>query len=118
VHGDLLQLVWDSFDRDGEWPDAAELTRRHFRQQPRRDYTEIARRTPASLGRLDLGPNNVNRIVLTPRALSYVPAAGPLLEAFFALIREAIQRYENTETESVVTAHELPGLLDIDPAFR
>ena len=114
-HGHLLRLVWDSFDRDGEWPDAAELTRQHFRQQPRRDYTEIARRMPPSLGRLDLGSNNVNRIVLTPRGLSYVPAAQTMLHAFFALIRRAIERYEDPEIDSVISAGELPNLLSIDP---
>lgn len=39
---DLLRLVWESFDQEGEWPKAAELTRRHFASRPRRDYAEIA----------------------------------------------------------------------------
>ena len=113
-HEGLLRLVWERFDQDGEWPDAAELTRRRFREQPRRDYTEIARRMPPSLGRLELGPSNVNRVVLTPRALFYVPAARPMLEALFALIRRAIERYEDTEVESVIAASEFSDLLDID----
>lgn len=116
-HQSLLRLVWESFDRSGEWPDAAELTRQHFKEQPRRDYTEIARCMPPSLGRLDLGPNNVNRIVLTPRALSYVSGARSMLQALFVLIRVSIERYEDTEADSVIAASEFPGLLDIGPTM-
>jgi len=35
---DLLRLAGESFDHEGEWPQAAQLTRRHFASRPRRDY--------------------------------------------------------------------------------
>lgn len=62
---DLLRLVWESFDHEGEWPQAAELIRPHFASRPRRDYADIARLMPPQLGRLDLLSDG--RIMLTPR---------------------------------------------------
>jgi len=95
---DLLRLVWESFDHEGEWPQAAQLTRRHFASRPRRDYAEIARLMPPQLGRLD--PMSDGRIMLSPRGLSYLPtylpSAAPLLQAFIGLLRQAVVRYEDT----------------------
>ncbi len=67
---DLLRLVWESFDHEGEWPQAAQLTRRHFASRPRRDYAEIACLMPPQLRRLD--PMSAGRIMLSPRGLSYL----------------------------------------------
>lgn len=112
-NGDLLRIVWEDFDRTGEWPQGATLTRRHFRNVPRRDYAEIARLMPPQLGRAD--PSNDGRIMLTPRGLSYLPDTAPLLQAFVALLRRAVQRYEDDTEEAIITAVELPELLGIEP---
>lgn len=111
-NSDLLNLVWEWFDREGEWPEAAELTRRHFMTRPRRDYTAIAQAMPPALGRLDVV--NGNRVLLNVRALSYIRAAGPLRSAFFRLVRLAIRRYEDVAGKQIVGAAEFPGLLQLD----
>lgn len=66
---------------------------------------------PPALGRLDV--SHENRILLTPRGLSYTPAAKPLLLAFTKLVRIAIKRYEDLAGQALVGAAEFQGLLEI-----
>lgn len=67
---------------------------------------------PPQLGRLD--PMSDGRIMLSPRGLSFLPSAAPLLQAFIGLIRRAIARYEDAAGEPIIAAAELPELLGID----
>lgn len=112
-NSDVLAVVWERFAVDAEWPDALVLTRQRFSVRPRRDFTAAAREMPPALGRLDIagGPQ---RIVLTPRGLSFVPSAAELLDDFARLVRIGIDRYADQEGEAVIGAAELQGLLDID----
>ena len=112
-YGDVLSLVWGRFETDAEWPDAARLTREQFSTQPRRDYVEIARNMPPQLGRLDLSAP-CHQIVLTPRALTFVPGARSLLDSFATLVQIGVGRYRNPEGEAVILAAELQELLRIE----
>jgi predicted nucleotide-binding protein len=53
--------------------------------------------------------------MLTPRGLAYLQDTTPLLQAFVALLRCAVQRYEDDTHEAIITAAELPELLGIQP---
>jgi uncharacterized protein (TIGR02391 family) len=120
-HGDVLQAVWDRYEMDGEWPDAARLTRERFAVMPRRDFAAVAQRMPPILGRLELvtgtaAGSDSQVIALTPRGLLFVPNARPLLDDFARLIRAAVGRYANPDGEATVRTAEFGDLLGVSEA--
>ena len=116
-HADVLQAVWDRYDTDGKWPDAARLTRERFAIMPRRNFAAIAQRMPPSLGRLQLvtagAATDSQVIAITPRGLSFVPGARRLLDDFARLIRAAIDRYAAPDGDAVLRTAELGELLGV-----
>ncbi|MGN6187476.1 MAG: TIGR02391 family protein [Conexibacter sp.] len=108
-HGDVLEIVWEQYASDGAWPDPARLTRERFMQRPRRNYTAIAEQMPTPLGGLRLVGQGTERVVaLTPRALTHVAGARPLLDDFLRLIRLAVKRFAEPAQPPFVRSTELP----------
>jgi uncharacterized protein (TIGR02391 family) len=121
TYPEVLDAVWRRFDSDGQWPEAADLTRRHVMNKPRVNFLVAAREMPAALGRpqfsrsaiSNVAPGSNEAIVLTPFALSFVPAAEPVLAAFERLIQIAVSRYADPSAEPVIQSAEFEDLLGI-----
>lgn len=107
---DLLDLIWAKFVADEDWPNAKLLHRELFAEDKHFDANEFAMAIPPSLGRLD--PTS-GKIVLTPRGLSFVEQARPVLDSMASLVSIAVQRYR-TPGDPVIGSSEFEGLLDID----
>jgi predicted nucleotide-binding protein len=108
---ELLELIWAKRDADGEWPKAKLLQRELFAAGRDLRVDEVARAMPPQLGRLDVMSG---RLLLTPRGLSFVVAARPLLVTFPDLIAIAVVRYADPGIEPQIWSHEFQGLLSID----
>ncbi|MGD0044692.1 MAG: hypothetical protein ABSE84_30540, partial [Isosphaeraceae bacterium] len=117
-HHDVLQVVWERYDAEGRWPDAARLTRDRFAIVPRRDFLAIGRQIPPALGCLRLitdGPDvNQQVIALTPRGLWFVDDARPLLTDFARLIRLGVERYANPANEAIVSTADMETCLELN----
>jgi eukaryotic-like serine/threonine-protein kinase len=110
-NAEILELIWAKFNADGEWPNAKLLQRELFAEGRNFDADQFARSIPPSFGRLD---TLSGKLLLTPRGLSFVDAARPLLDIIPKLIRVGIQRYADPAVEPVIGSSEFEGLLDID----
>ena len=110
-HLELLELIWAKFDADGDWPDAKLLQRELFAEGGSFDADQFARAIPPTFGRLD---TLSGKFVLTPRGLSFVAGARPLLDSIPKLIQIAVQRYADPAVEPVISSSEFEGLLEID----
>jgi predicted nucleotide-binding protein len=108
---ELLSLIWSKFDADGDWPNAKLLQRELFAAGQGFDANQFARSIPPSLGRLD---TLSGKILLTPRGLSFLHAAGPLLSSLGRLVCVAVERYADPAGDPVISSSEFEGLLDID----
>jgi predicted nucleotide-binding protein len=117
-HLDVLQVVWERYEANGRWPDAARLTRDRFAIIPRRDFLSIGRQIPPALGCLRLitdGPDtNKQVIALTPRGLWFVDDARPLLADFARLIRLAVKLYADPANDAVVSTTDMEAYLELD----
>ena len=109
---ELPELAWDSLQKSEGWPNARLLNRTHFKTK-RQDYWELARTMPPQLGRLDL---QSDRVLLTPLALSFVPPAWDLVQAFVNLVRLAVERFEDPDLESTISEGEFASALHVDQA--
>lgn len=107
-HHDDLQLIWDRFNTSGEWPEAKLLARELFGAGRDLDINTFARTIPPRLGRLD---TQSGRLLLTPRGLSFVDDAQPLLSNIPKLLHTAIERYGNPDVEPVISSSEFGQLL-------
>jgi predicted nucleotide-binding protein len=117
-HQDVLQVVWERYDAEGRWPDAARLTRDRFAITPRRDFLAIGRQIPPALGCLRLitdGPDmNQQVIALTPRGLWFVDDARPLLTDFARLIRLGVERYADPANDAIVSTADMETCLELN----
>jgi uncharacterized protein (TIGR02391 family) len=108
---EILAMIWDKFDRTGDWPQAKDLQRELFRAGQRFNSTEFGRGIPGTLGRLDVSDGT---IILTPRALMFVPAACPVLDHIAQLVRILVDRYATAGVEPEISSQEFGDLLGID----
>ena len=107
--GDLT-LIWDRFKADGEWPEARPLARELFGAGRDFDVDRFSRTMPPQLGRLD---TSSGKLVLTPRGLSFVEDARPLLSNIPKLVRIAITRYGDPAVEPIISSSEFERLLGV-----
>lgn len=90
----FLEAVFAAFDRTGEWPRIEAV-------QERLAKTDVTR--AVAVGQLvidvpnEIGARHGERIALTVRGLSLVPAAQPVLAAFMAAMRVALDCYPGPE---------------------
>ena len=110
-HLEILELIWAKFDADGDWPMASLLQRELFAAGRSFNADQFARSIPPQLGGLD---TMSGKLRLTPRGLSFVAAARPLLENIPKLIEIAVQRYADPAVEPMISSSEFEGLLGID----
>jgi hypothetical protein len=93
-HRWFLEAVFAEFDRDGEWPRIEAV-------QEAMATTDV--KQAVAIGRLviditnEIGARHGERIALTVRGLSLVPAAAPLLADFVAAMRVALDFYPGPE---------------------
>jgi hypothetical protein len=90
ANAEILGMIWDKFEKTGESPQASDLQRELFRAGRRFNATEFGREMPGTLGHLDVSNGT---IILTPRALLYVPAARAVLDRIAQLVRILVDRY-------------------------
>jgi hypothetical protein len=109
-HLDDLSTIWGRFKQAGEWPDAGRLARELFGAGRDFDPTRFGQSIPPQLGRLD---PSTGTLMLTPRGLSYLGDARPLLAHFPKLVRIAIERYGDPEVEPLISSGEFARLLDV-----
>jgi hypothetical protein len=109
-HRDDLTLIWDRFKQSGEWPDARRVARELFGAGRDFDVDRFARTMPPHLGHFEVSSG---RLTLTPRGLSYVEDAGPLLSNIPKLVRIAIERYGNSSIEPIIRSGEFEQLLGV-----
>jgi hypothetical protein len=107
--GDLT-LIWDRFKADGEWPEARLLARELFGAGRDFDVDRFSRTMPPQLGRLD---TSSGKLMLTPRGLSFVEDARPLLSNIPKLVRIAITRYGDPAVEPIISSSEFERLLGV-----
>lgn len=108
---EILDLVWSKFDADDDWPNARSLQRELFGMGERFDANVFARELPPMLGRLDAMSG---KIAFTPRGLSFVSAARPVLDWMARLVQVAVGRYADQAGEPVIRSSEFEGLLGVD----
>jgi hypothetical protein len=110
---EFLVLVWSKFVEAGDWPNGRLLQRELFSEGEQFDLDEFSLGMPPMFGRVD--PLS-GKIHLTPRGLSFVPAAQPVLESMADLVRIAVKRYADPTGDPMISSAEFEGLLGIDPA--
>lgn len=108
----FLALIWAKFVADEDWPNGRFLQRELFGKGRQFDLAEFSLRMPPMFGRVE---PSTGKIHLTPRGLSFVLAARPVLDAMADLVRIAVERYADTDGEPVINSAEFEGLLGIDP---
>jgi hypothetical protein len=113
AHREFLEMVWSEFEQRGEWPDAADLTRRLFSAGVRLNVEEVGRGMPPGLGRYD--PQH-RHVMLSVRGAWHVTAARDDCEHFVDLLREVVRRYATTGVEATVTADEIAAINGGDEA--
>ena len=104
-------MIWDKFEKTGDWPLASELQRELFQAGKRLNATEFGRDMPGTLGHLDVSNGT---IILTPRALFYLHAPRPVLDRMAQLVRILVDRYGTAGVEPEISSEEFKRLLSID----
>ena len=114
-HAEVLRIVWDRYARTGDWPDPVRLTRELFVHGPRLNFTVLAQDMPSPLGGIRIVSTGADRVVaLTPRGLSYVADAAPLLVDFFRLICLARERFADIAEPAILRSAEIAARLGVD----
>ena len=91
---ELLDMVFDCFMRDGEWPKVATLRRQLFQQGTKGiDVEAVANSKPAIPAQLTMAIQE--RITLGARHLRHMPKATTLLDLLVHLTNEAVRAYQN-----------------------
>lgn len=80
----MLVRTFECFQSDGQWPSIEQLQLGFARRDEDVDVGKLAYEIPGPLGHVEQ-----QRLVLRVRALRYVPAAAPLLAAWFSSLRDA-----------------------------
>jgi len=109
----LLQVVFNLFDRDGEWPRVATVQRVLADIDP---LKAVAIRQLAIDIPSELGARNGECLTLTTRALSYCDGAGLLLSLFVRVIQAAAATYRASDDRServLLSGFDIKGRLDI-----
>lgn len=106
----ILNVIWDRFAAGDDWPNGRLLQRELFTTGPHFVADEFARSVPPMLGRLD---SITGKVHLTPRGLSFVAGARPLLDQIPPLVELGKERYADTKTEPVISSTEFEGLLGL-----
>ncbi len=111
AHVHFLEVVFARFDADGNWPALEDLQRRLDREGDEIDLLAGVRTLPKELAFRDLA---TSRIILKVRALAFVPAAKPLLNACIRVVQLAVGRYLAADGTPRLTASDLPDELGLD----
>ncbi len=90
----FLELVFESFDQEADWPALHGMQRRLIRAGERTNVTQPAYELPRELGYREAPPDE--RVVLSVFALRYVDAAAAILDDFMRVFRLAVDRYRST----------------------
>ena len=109
-HLDELTIIWDRFKQNGEWPDARVLARELFGAGRDFDPIRFGQSIPPRLGSFEISSS---RLTLTPRGLSYVADARPLLANIPRLVEIAVERYADTTVAPIISSGEFEQLLGV-----
>jgi uncharacterized protein (TIGR02391 family) len=110
-HQRFLEIIFERFDADSEWPALENLQRLLDRRGEDIDLIATARAIPIELGYFEMG---AQRPTLKLRALAFVAAAGPLVESFVRVIELAVERYLDETGTPRITSKDLHELLGFD----
>jgi excisionase family DNA binding protein len=107
-----LQLVYEDFDRAGEWPKVSDLQRRITRQGEELDLALILDGFPRELGwRVR---DREGRAELTLKGIAQCEGSGELLAAFSNLVRACYERYIGDDDSLQVTSAEMAARFGLD----
>jgi hypothetical protein len=109
-HQNIVDIVFGEFDRTGRWPDLDELQRHLLRDNNTVDVITASEHIPAMLGRVE----HTGEIILKLRTLATCAAARPLMAAFAAVIKLAVDRYLGLDPNPKICRDDLTGTLSLD----
>ncbi len=97
-----LAPVFSEFEATGGWPDPRELHRRALRADPEVNLLRVARAMPFQLGAMEDRGNQVYRVVLTIRGISFCPGAVGFMADFVKVVRLAWDLYLDDDPKPVI----------------
>jgi hypothetical protein len=107
-HRELLEAAWAGFEGTSEWPQIERLQRDFERLGMDIDVGRLGFDMPGALGFVEQ-----EALILRVRALSFVPAAADVLEAWAAAVRLAYRRYVEDDTPQL-RGSDLRKVLELD----
>lgn len=110
-HLAVLEAIYDSFDRTGEWPDPVELQRTVRAAGMRLPLARIVTQMPPELGQRWYGPD---RVVLSLFGVACCPAARTLVDAYFATLQLALVRHDSPALANRLTREDVVVNLGLD----
>jgi hypothetical protein len=107
----FLELVFEAFEDEGNWPALYPMQRRLLRAGERTNIIQSTYDLPREFGYREAPPDE--RVVLTVFALRYVDAAAGILAHFMRVVRLAVDRYIETEESITIARSDLTVALGL-----
>jgi hypothetical protein len=112
-HREALDAIFDEFQQSGDWPDPVQLQRKLLADGKQIPVAILASEIPSLIGWRE---HNPPRVVLSLFGVACCTRAGPLLDAYYRVMRLAIQRHRRPELPNRLERSEAVSALALSEA--